>query len=715
MGNFLESIFGAAKEGLQEVGNAGLDIGKTIAQIPLSVATAVPDFLKNPDLFLNENGQLDYRGVGSLLSKDYRKNRQMEMDTAAQWNNAQKIADGVKFVNEIFQGAATDTAQGEQRKMLEAQGFDPAMLQPLANAAKAERHAARKGATAAGMASPIANIADIQSAQQAGQTRFASDRQLKEIGAQGAETRRNQGNQFGLSKQLEVLKQGNRIAAIDYGNEAEIKKQQNLDAYRKYKAAGDNTRAAAAVAALPEAAPGGPLERYSATYSALAAADPAGAATSKFGEQLESYYTPEQTDTQYQTALVDIARDPAAVAALGPQGQALLMAGIRGEKAAKEVFNWVQQTLKPTTASRKISEVRDEAKDAVETNQMLAGFLPAGLNREMALKARGKGAIKYRDRIIASIDPLNLTDQNRSALLAFMATPAFAKLSPERREYLVSMSRGGESTSEKAVGQIPDFIKPGERTDESNRLFLNGVKADPVLYSSFESKTQKLIDVAEIAGGDAAKQATAAVMKELTGRDGGEDDFAKLSGNEYGRSLLKASAAKKLTLSNLGALDKFRDKTNLFTFSAGPYAAAANFGNRLVGADPSEFTEQRRLLEQASGTLLAQYVQSLSGATVPEAEFERLRLNMPDVNRDGHKMFFAKKDAVQAAADRDLELVNAQIEAVRNGNLDAFIAISDQRGAAVNELNNKLSVMTPPSKEDLEKWTTPEERAGMTQ
>lgn len=213
MASFLEDIFGAAKEGLQAVGNAGLDVGKAVANIPVSVLTAIPDFTKDPDVFLAGGRE---QALASLLSRDYRKQQKEQMDAARTWDKMTKTKEAVDWVQGLFGGLATDTAQGEQRKLLEAQGFDPAMLQQLANAAKAERHAARRGAGAAGMAPEIANIADINAAQQAGQTRFASDRQLKEIGAQGAETRRNQGNQFGLSKELLGLKRQNRMDEIAY-------------------------------------------------------------------------------------------------------------------------------------------------------------------------------------------------------------------------------------------------------------------------------------------------------------------------------------------------------------------------------------------------------------------------------------------------------------------------------------------------------------------
>lgn len=193
----MDAIFG----GLKQVGSAGVDIAKTVAQLPLTIATLPTDFIKNPNVFLG-GGPAVTRGIdiGAILSKDYRRQKEADLKGAADFEKMRQNAEAVKFVDTLFGNTATDTAQGERRKMLEAQGFDPAMLQPLANAAKAERHAARRGAGAAGMAPEIANIADINAAQQAGQTRFASDRQLKEIGAQGAETRRNQGNASSLER-----------------------------------------------------------------------------------------------------------------------------------------------------------------------------------------------------------------------------------------------------------------------------------------------------------------------------------------------------------------------------------------------------------------------------------------------------------------------------------------------------------------------------------
>lgn len=207
MAGFLDDLFGAAKTGLQEVGNAGVDLGKTLLNIPVSVATAIPDFINNPDLFLNDNGQLDPRGVGSLLSRDYRKSRQSDMDLqnemARDMARAEKIANGVNIVKTIFGdnmgGVRTDTARQAYGQALQqnAPGLD---VFPFIMGTQAEADAARAAAGEAGAMPNLAKIADINSAQQLGQTRFASDRQLKEIGARGAETRRSQGNQAGLQR-----------------------------------------------------------------------------------------------------------------------------------------------------------------------------------------------------------------------------------------------------------------------------------------------------------------------------------------------------------------------------------------------------------------------------------------------------------------------------------------------------------------------------------
>jgi len=202
-GNWLQNVFGAAKEGLQEVGNAGVDLGKTLLNIPVSVATAIPDFINNPDLFLNDNGELDPRGIGSLLSRDYRKNRQSQMDVQGEMARADKIAKGVNLVKTIFGNSMGDTrteagrlgyAQALQEN---APGLD---ISPFFLGTQAEARAGQQGASAAGLIPEVAAIAMPQDAIAAGQ------KQLSDKLARNRITQRAQASGNGTGSPTEIEK-----------------------------------------------------------------------------------------------------------------------------------------------------------------------------------------------------------------------------------------------------------------------------------------------------------------------------------------------------------------------------------------------------------------------------------------------------------------------------------------------------------------------------
>ena len=207
----IDTLFG----GLKRVGEAGVDVGKAVAEIPLNIVTAIPDFVKDPEVFLS-GGKHD--AIGALLSSDFRKKRKADLTAARDWEKMTQTKDAVDWVQKMFSGQATDTAQGELRKTMVAQGMDNAMLQPIANAAKAERHAARKGGAAAGLLPAVANIADVNAAQQAGQAQLGNRFNLEEQTHGGQVTRQNQGNQYTLSDRLARTKHGYRMGEMDQGS-----------------------------------------------------------------------------------------------------------------------------------------------------------------------------------------------------------------------------------------------------------------------------------------------------------------------------------------------------------------------------------------------------------------------------------------------------------------------------------------------------------------
>ena len=214
MAGFLETLFGPDGIG----GQPGVPM-RALYATPIAgdVAKTLTDFGKNPELFFggSARGGLD---LPALLSSDYRKQKAADMEADREANKALATARGVltaKNLADFFGGLATDTAQGETRKTLIAQGMDPALVNPLAAAAKSERHSARRGGKAAGLLPEVANIADVNSAQQAGQSQF-TDRLAREQNVQQADlTRGNQTHQFGLSKRLADYKHGLRPKGAD--------------------------------------------------------------------------------------------------------------------------------------------------------------------------------------------------------------------------------------------------------------------------------------------------------------------------------------------------------------------------------------------------------------------------------------------------------------------------------------------------------------------
>jgi hypothetical protein len=211
-----EEIFGGLFEGLKQVGDLGLDVGKAVVDIPMALVSAIPEFTKDPEVFMR-GGRAD---PGALLSRDYRTRKKADLTAAREFEKMQQTASAMDWVNSLF-GPTSGMSPAESKEFAISQGASPAMAEAAQRrdyVMSQDEAANRAAALASGQLPEVARIADRHSAQQAGQTRFASDRQIQEIGAQGAETRRNQGNQFGLSKALTSLRHQNRLAEIGAGS-----------------------------------------------------------------------------------------------------------------------------------------------------------------------------------------------------------------------------------------------------------------------------------------------------------------------------------------------------------------------------------------------------------------------------------------------------------------------------------------------------------------
>lgn len=137
---FMDSLFG----GLRRVGEAGVDVGKAVAELPLNIVTAIPDFIQDPDVFLS-GGRLG--AVGALLSKDYRKKQKADLTAAREWEKFQKTRQAVDWFDNMLAGTTPDTRYGAVNQASQAGVPDDVIEQGLArqNTADQRSRIAREG------------------------------------------------------------------------------------------------------------------------------------------------------------------------------------------------------------------------------------------------------------------------------------------------------------------------------------------------------------------------------------------------------------------------------------------------------------------------------------------------------------------------------------------------------------------------------------------
>ena len=117
-------------DGLKAVGEAGLDAAKTVAQLPLTIATLPTDFIKNPNVFFG-NGP---RGLdlGAIFSKDYRKQKEADIKGAADFEKLQQHKQAVDWVTNMFtqQAPTSGKSPAEYAQGLRDQGIPNEYVQP---------------------------------------------------------------------------------------------------------------------------------------------------------------------------------------------------------------------------------------------------------------------------------------------------------------------------------------------------------------------------------------------------------------------------------------------------------------------------------------------------------------------------------------------------------------------------------------------------------
>lgn len=115
-------------------GGTGDWLSDVITKNPLEI-------LKDPVSAFNDKGQLS---LARILFPNYRRQAVEQRKMAAMAETMKTYGDLAK----MFTDSKTDTSQGILRKGMVAQGADPAVLQPYADAAKAERHFGRRNQAA---------------------------------------------------------------------------------------------------------------------------------------------------------------------------------------------------------------------------------------------------------------------------------------------------------------------------------------------------------------------------------------------------------------------------------------------------------------------------------------------------------------------------------------------------------------------------------------
>lgn len=561
------------------LGNFIGGLGGTVSDLALHT---LPDFVKNPESFFNEKGELSLTRVAV---PEYRRDKIKEAKSAEETKKALLIAKGITQANSVAEQALkyrTSEGANAYLQSLPAEAQDQARQ---AIAARDAEYAAGAAVNRESGMNPLASLfVDPSGSQSAALTRYGEQQTQQTNEKQGAITRQNQANQYDYDMKSLGARTSAERGTIDYRNEADIKKQQNLDQYNRFRAAGDASRAAAMVPTLPGMGVGEPGYEVGQAYIAAAQADPAGTLTAKLGEQIPAYYTPAQTASGYRTSLTDNLKDPDVMGKFTPAEQAYAVSGLRDEAAAKEVLGFIRGRLEETAKPTRINEAKlrrqEDVANAEALNATLAPLLKDGILKKTALSAKGERAIKVSDRVIAQLDMANADSNAVEALIAWRNSSVGQKAKPETLAKVdASIGAGGE-VAKQTFGQLP--IVPPRGAKDAKAVDINSA---PIVKVT-----------------DAIREAT--------------DSLSTVD-----RAVM---AAGEVT-----ADGKIRINPSLFGATSGQIATmAANYG--LTGLIPglgfsdAQLNAKNELVSYASNSL-SSYQRSISGLTVGDKESERIQ------------------------------------------------------------------------------------------
>lgn len=301
-------------------------------------------------------------------------------------------------------------------------------------------------------------------------------------------------------------------------------------------------------------------------------------------------------------------------------------AGIAGDVAAYDLKK------QATEADREIGLADAKAKEA------------DALDRIANRKAKSAADIAKAEAEKAKL-AREATDKQRDASMGALRSAARAP--GATTEMLI-----GRAMADEGLGELDDAGVAGILAEEQSKAAIDAKRAAPPAPKAGPSadalaekaKRSRLLDLDiaarenELAGGPGSKRAIAAEKPKLTS---GEATAA-----------IELKGAQKL-LDELGNLKKTGGKDGT-PINTGPLEALVGFAAGKVGLQSPEWTK----FKATAGTQLAEYIKSISGATVSEPERKELLNNVPTPSDDDEE-FVAKLEAVKSILDTKLANMRA--------------------------------------------------------
>ena len=682
-------IADALLSGLKQVGDAGLDAAKTVAQLPLTIATLPTDFLKNPEVFMGGPRGVD---VAAILSKDYRKQKAADIQGARDYEKLRQQASGVDWAQKLFFGPTSGMSPAEGAQAAQAAGIPQNMARLLQQRDYAESQAekeARDAATASGMLPQVAAIADRDSAQQAGQSQF-SDRLAREQNVQQAGlTRGNQSHEAELQRGLNTQQHGYRMTEAGYAGEvgaARDKYQSSLKDWNDERTQG---------------------RRFGNRLKEKQYAGEVDAAGDKYQAELDVWKEAEKKGLAPDPYPVLGAAYNRGVFRDNPQAEEYAYAHLTNPtdpKGAAELLNTLQtNAAKPSRIGEAGAQRKADAASAEQFLAIVGPDLRDGLLKKRALAAKGPQAVKIAERVIGAMDFADKDAGHLAALQNYTQLPSFQNAPQQTKDKVNAvLAAGDEAGASNVMSQIPIAPPKEKAANTADADYIKAVLADPVLGPSVPAELRQSATLAMQAGGKPA----ATVAADLANRLSGVSPEARgmLMRSPEGQQLLHANTGGALTIAGLDDLEQFRDHPELFYLGAGYGAQAADLWAKATSGDQGDFVTNRKVLEQKFGGLKAAYMQGISGAAISEKEVARLSKNLPDLDYDSHQTFFAKKDYLKGTAQRDQRFRDQLLTAMMSNDWAAVQNVQTQWAQSL--------IATSTALEAIEQGTlTPEQQA----